>query len=314
MISPDSLRREFLGHQRLVNTFYNAVKPDPAALEFASRVNCLSTIAEAIRAKLNPNPANISGILGQIKSLLDESITGVTTTAEGPPPLDLSKIDFALLAKRFKVSGHKNTDLEVLKTAIRAQLEKLIRLNKTRADFLHKFEELIESYNAGSRNIEELFEELLKLSRSLSEEQQRHVRENMSEEELVIFDILTRPAPELSPEERAEVKKVARELLAKIKRLIVINWRQKSMARSRLQNSTSKTSSTRDCQEFIRQNYTNRSARWSFSISTKTIATKTLASTRQQADKRLDAAKRQKKRESFKKRVFPTLYEGAQDT
>ena len=148
--------------------------------------------------------------------------------------MDLSKIDFALLAKRFKVSGHKNTDLEVLKTAIRAQLEKLIRLNKTRADFLHKFEELIESYNAGSRNIEDLFQELLKLSRSLSEEQQRHVRENMSEEELVIFDILTRPAPELSPEERAEVKKVARELLAKLKELIVINWRQKSMARSQL--------------------------------------------------------------------------------
>jgi type I restriction enzyme R subunit len=51
---------------------------------------------------------------------------------------------------------------------------------------------LIESYNAGSRNIEELFEELLKLSRNLTEEQQRHVRENMTEEELVIFDILTR--------------------------------------------------------------------------------------------------------------------------
>jgi type I restriction enzyme R subunit len=32
----------------------------------------------------------------------------------------------------------------------------------------------------------------------LNDEQERHVRENMSEEELVIFDILTRPAPELS--------------------------------------------------------------------------------------------------------------------
>ena len=32
------------------------------------------------------------------------------------------------------------------------------------ADFAEKFEELIESYNAGSRNIEELFQELLKLS------------------------------------------------------------------------------------------------------------------------------------------------------
>jgi type I restriction enzyme R subunit len=122
----------------------------------------------------------------------------------------------------------------VLKAAIRAQLEKLIRLNKTRADFAEKLEELIESYNAGSRNIEELFQELLKLSRSLSEEEQRHVRENMTEEELVIFDILTRPAPELSTEERAEVKKIARELLARLKQLLVLNWRQKSSARSQL--------------------------------------------------------------------------------
>ena len=61
----------------------------------------------------------------------------------------------------------------------------MIRLNKARADFAEKFEKLIESYNAGSRNIEELFEEVLKLSRNLSEEQQRHVRENMTEEELL---------------------------------------------------------------------------------------------------------------------------------
>jgi type I restriction enzyme R subunit len=150
------------------------------------------------------------------------------------PVMDLSKIDFAALASKFKESKHKNTDLEVLKAAIRAQLEKLIRLNKTRADFAKKFEELIESYNAGSRTIEELFQELLNLSRNLSEEQQRHVRENMTEEELVIFDILTRPAPELSDAERTEVKKVARELLNRLKQLLVLNWRQKSSARSQL--------------------------------------------------------------------------------
>ncbi|MGV3774102.1 MAG: type I restriction enzyme endonuclease domain-containing protein [Verrucomicrobiales bacterium] len=90
------------------------------------------------------------------------------------------------------------------------------------------------SYNAGSRNIEDLFEELLNLSRTLTQEEQRHVRENMTEEELVIFDILTRPAPEFSPEETAEVKKVARELLERIQQMLVINWRQKSTARSQL--------------------------------------------------------------------------------
>jgi type I restriction enzyme R subunit len=234
LISPDPLRREFLGHERLVGTLYGAVKPDPAALEFAGRVACLTAIAEAIRTKLNPNPADITEVMGDIGKLLDASITGVAMPVKPAPVMDLSKIDFAALRSRFKESKHKNTDLEVLKATIRAILERLISLNKTRADFAEKFEELIESYNAGSRNIEELFEELLKLSRNLSAEQQRHVRENMSEEELVIFDILTRPAPELSADERAEVKKVARDLLNRLKQLLVLNWRQKSTARSQI--------------------------------------------------------------------------------
>ena len=234
LISPDPLRRDFFAHERLVNTLYRAVKPDPAALEFAGRVACLSTLAEAIRARLNPDPPDISEVMGEINNLLDDSITGMTIRDQGPPALDLSKINFEALAQRFKQSKHKNTELEVLKAAIRAQLEKMIRLNRTRADFAEKFEELIESYNNGSRNIEELFGELIRLSNNLTEEQERHVRENLSEEELVIFDILTRPAPALSAEERAEVKKVARELLARLKKLLVLNWRQKSTARSQL--------------------------------------------------------------------------------
>jgi len=148
--------------------------------------------------------------------------------------MDLSKIDFAALRSRFKESPHKNIDVEVLKAAIRAQLERLIRLNPTRADYQEKFQELIESYNNGSRNIEMLFNELLTLSGTLTTEQKRHVREELTEEELVLFDILTRPAPELDPAERAQVKKVACELLKRIKELLVINWRKKSAARSTL--------------------------------------------------------------------------------
>jgi type I restriction enzyme R subunit len=164
--------------------------------------------------------------------VLDESIAGLQIRAGGPPAIDLSKINFEALAQRFKDSKHKNTDLEALKAAIAAKLEKLVRLNRTRADFAEKFEALIESYNNGSRNIEQLFEELLKLSNSLDEEQERHVRESLSEEELVIFDILTRPAPELTTAERDEVKKVAKALLERLKSLLVLKWRQKAAARS----------------------------------------------------------------------------------
>ena len=234
LISPDPLRREFLGHERLVGSLYKAVKPDPAALKFAGRVACLATLAEAIRVKLNPNPPDISQVMGSINTLLDQSISGHEVRELDIPALDLSKINFEALAQRFQKSTHKNTDLEVLKAAIRSKLEKLVRLNRTRTNFADKFEELIESYNSGSATIEALYTELLALSNSLNDEEQRHVRENMSEEELVIFDILTRPAPELSGEERTEVKKVAHDLLAKLKDLLVLNWRQKSSARSQL--------------------------------------------------------------------------------
>jgi type I restriction enzyme R subunit len=234
LISPDGLRREFFGHEKFVGTLYRAVKPDSAAIEFSVRVAGIATLAAAIRAKLSPNPPDITEILRQIGDLLDDSITGLHIREDGPPAIDLSKINFEALAERFKQSNHKNTDLEALKAAISAKLEKLVRLNRTRTDFAEKFEALIESYNNGSRNIEQLFEELLKLSNSLDEEQERHVRENLSEEELVIFDILTRPAPELTPAERGEVKKVAKDLLSRIQTLLVLNWRQKAAARSSL--------------------------------------------------------------------------------
>ena len=234
LIAPDYVRREFFGHERLASTLYKAVMPDPATLEFSGVIACMAALVQAIKATLNPDKPDISAVMGAVNDLLDDSITGITIRDGGPPPLDLSRIDFDALTKRFKKSKHKNTKIEVLKAMIRARLERLVRLNPTRADFSAKFKELIDSYNAGSRGIEELFRELLKLSRSLDDEQDRHVREQMTEEELVIFDILTRPAPEMDAAERNEVKKVARELLPRLKQLLILNWRQKSAARATL--------------------------------------------------------------------------------
>ncbi len=234
LISPESVRREFLSAENLVSSLYRAVKPDPSAVEFAPKVDALSALSSAIRAALSPSNTDLSSVMAGIAGMLDESIAGLMIREAGPPAIDLSKINFKALAQRFRDSKHRKTDLEMLKVAIRARLDRVVRLNPTRADFASKFENLIESYNAGSRTIEQLFEDLLRLSASLDVEQERHVRENLSEEELVVFDILTRPAPDLSAEERAEVKKVARDLLSRIKGLLVINWRKKYAARSGL--------------------------------------------------------------------------------
>lgn len=234
LLTPEERRREFYAHEKLVAALYRALKPNPQALKYAERVTGIVTLGAAMRSKLNPNPPDISTVIGRIAALLDESIAGLAIRDAGLPPINLSKINFEALAQRFQKTQHKNTEIEPLKAAIQIRMRHMLRLNRTRTDFLQKFEELIASYNAGSRNVEQLFQELLKLSNTLDDEQERHVRENLSEEELVIFDILTRPAPELTPAERSKLKRVTKDLLARLKELLVLNWRQKSAARAAL--------------------------------------------------------------------------------
>ena len=234
LISPDDTRRQFFAHERVCSRLFGAIKPHPAAVEFALRLATVRTIADAIRAAQSGGPVNIDDIRSRVNEVLDDSIIGHEIPSAPGPGIDLSKIDFEALRVRFEKSNHQNTELEALKTAVRAQLDKLIRLNKTRRDFAERFEELIESYNAGSRGIQELFEELRKLGMSLTQEQDRYLREKLTEEELVIFDILTRPAPEMSAEERDEVKKVARELLDRVKNLLVLDWRRRTESRSQV--------------------------------------------------------------------------------
>jgi len=243
LITPDPLRQDFLEREQFVTTLYRALKPDPVVVEFWVRVMTLATIAGTIRERISPEaPGDITAVRAAINKLLDESIAADGYLIHGPADHDgnrpgvinLADIDFDVLAKRFAQSNRKNVELEQLKAAIRAQLGRMVELNSTRVDYLQKFEALIESYNAGSRNIDDLFRELITLSRTLSDEQQRHVREQLSEEEPTVFDLLTRPGPELTTEERDEVKKVARRLLEKVKAAVVLDWRQKAQARARV--------------------------------------------------------------------------------
>ena len=221
LIAPESLRQKFQEQQRLVQMLHAAIKPHPAAQEFAASVGALNTIAAGIRETLNPHPPDISAVMGQIGQVLDQSITGIAIRDQGPPSIDLSKIDFQALADKFKQKKNKKTELEELKALIAAHLARMVQLNPTRADFRETFEALIASYNAGSRSVEEVYKQLLQLSLQLSQEQQRHIRENLSEEELAMFDILLQSAPDLSDSDRAKVKQSARELVERIKELLV---------------------------------------------------------------------------------------------
>lgn len=104
----------------------------------------------------------------------------------------------------------------------------MLRLNESRVDLAEKFQKLIDNYNSGSLNIEGFFAELKAFTQTLNGEEKRAISEGLSEEELALFDILTKPEPKLTKAEEAQVKVVCRELLATLKReKLVLDWREK---------------------------------------------------------------------------------------
>ena len=161
----------------------------------------------------------------------------IGATPRPEPLVDLSKIDFGALREKFAV-GEKRIETEKLKGQVEVKLKRMVQLNEWRIDFLERFQKLIEEYNAGTYNLDAFFNELLRFTQELNGEEQRAMRENLNEEELALFDILTRPEPELSDGEVAEVKKVARELLARLKaEKLVLDWREKMQARAGVQQT-----------------------------------------------------------------------------
>ena len=95
---------------------------------------------------------------------------------------------------------------------------------------------MIAEYNSGATNADALFAQLVTFAQNLNEEEKRGVAEGLSEEELALFDILTRPNIKLSRDQKKKVQEVAKELLdiLKIEKL-VLDWRKKQQTRAAVQ-------------------------------------------------------------------------------
>ena len=211
-----------------------AALPDPRAAPLAAEMAVLHVLANRLRSLTKP--ADITAIMGDIETLLDESIVGHAIRAPITDDLtslfDLRAIDFEKLSAAFR-KGQQRTQAQLLRAKVEERLGDMIRRNPTRADLLEKFQTMIAEYNAGSANVEQLFEQLLDFIRAMSDEEQRAVREGLDEEELAIFDLLTKPEPKLTKAQEVEVKAIARRLITKLKHeKLILDWRLKENARA----------------------------------------------------------------------------------
>jgi type I restriction enzyme R subunit len=231
----DEVRRGFLTRVDMCAGQWKAVKPHQAATDAQPLMSVIVRLAQRVR--METGSPDISGVMASVEQLLQESVGAVPFVIHPTEAVrvDLTEIDFDALAALF-AAGKRATAASRLQASLEQRLDLMVRENPSRVHYAEKLQEMIDRYNQGSKNIEQFFKELKELAASLNEEEQRAVREELTEEELAVFDLLTKPDPTLTKAEEAKVKAVARDMLVALKReKLVLDWKKKQATRAAVQ-------------------------------------------------------------------------------
>ncbi|MBI5222253.1 MAG: type I restriction endonuclease subunit R [Candidatus Magasanikbacteria bacterium] len=230
ILQDEETKKRFLDLASDAYQLYRSVLPEPKAEDYYQDVTAFKVIASRIKEVIEEE-ADVSQVKKDLEDLLDRSIKAGEFVIKTPKFKDLSKIDFEALRKFFDDTENKNIAAESLSADLEEKIKEMAKKNKLRKHFLDRLNSLIHEYNSGSRDLDAFFEELLVLAKELSEEDARAIKENLTEEELAIFDLIKKE--KLNPDEVVRVKKVAHELLAKLKtEKFVLDWKRKEETRA----------------------------------------------------------------------------------
>ncbi len=231
-------KNEFLNLSADLYSAYKSVLPDPSAEDYYNEVTAIRIIASRIR-DVGARSIDTSPVKRDLELLLDKSIrAGEYVVPHYKRLKDLSALDVDALHEFFYKIENKNLQVEALRDDLEKKIIDMMKKNKIRAKFMDRLLAMLNVYNTGAHDIDQLFDDLVELAKELSEEEQRAVKENLTEEELAIFDLLQKD--NLNPDEREKVKKIAKDLLAKLKHeKLVIDWREKEIARAGVKTTIS---------------------------------------------------------------------------
>jgi len=239
----DETKNKFRVLAREVFKKYKALMPDKILNTYAPRKNAIDVIYTAIED--NIQSADVSAIMKKIQDVVDESIESMVKepTHDTGKLVDLSGLNFEILEKEFLKIKNKNSVVQSLKNTIEKRLKYMVERNPLRVDFYKRYQEIIDEYNKGKDavTIEETFKKLIDFVNALSEEEARVKREDLTDEQAAIFDIIRKP--DLTKSEKEKVKNIAISLLDELKKdkLKVQHWSEKGQTSAAVYNYVSAT-------------------------------------------------------------------------
>lgn len=183
--------------------------------------------------------SDTTDLMVEINAIVNEYIQVEPNPEEENKRFDISQINFDRLRIEFSKANKKFLIMKDLQQILEKRLDQMLKQNPNRIDYYQRYQEIITGYNAEQdrANIENTFELLMALANSMDEEQQRYVREGFnSDEELTMYDLLFKS--DLSKQEIQAIKKVAVDLLEKIKTKIaeMDHWTDKPETKAAVDN------------------------------------------------------------------------------
>ncbi len=158
--------------------------------------------------------------------------------------IDLSKIDVDEIKKEIKSTPYKAVEIDDLKAYLDKVLQQMMDKNCTRDKFSSRFKNIVDRYNAGGSENEDYYEQLLQLIEDLKKESERPSLMGLSEEELEIFDLLTK-GKKLTKAEEQKVILSAKNLFKKLSEnrsnLFVADWYKDEQPKARVKDAIMET-------------------------------------------------------------------------
>jgi type I restriction enzyme R subunit len=239
LLGNDEWRKGFAVHENTITSLYEACKPEVLGNPVVRKVAVFQYLRGIIEAIIEQQ--DLDKVEKQISELLDASVVvdeahsnkvdetkpcGRFAVIQGGKVWDLSKIDFDKLKASFKTATYKNIEIADLRAFLEKKMEEMLRVNRTRRDFAQRLQDIINRYNAGGSATENYFDELMKFTKEMKAEDERHVREGLTEDELELFDLLKKD--KMTKAEEQAVKLAAKNLLTRLKqsspRVLVQDW------------------------------------------------------------------------------------------
>ncbi len=244
LLAKDELRQSYKVFENTITALYEACKPEILGNSIVRKVALFQYLRGVIDSIVDQQ--EIDSVTRKINELLDESVIVDDQKFEHikekladwkiiqkGKTWDLSKVDFEKLKEDFQQATYKNIEIADLRAYLEKKLRDMLNQNRTRRDFAERLQEIIDNYNSGSSSADEAFERLMEEMAALKEEESRHIRMGLTEDELEIYDLLCKE--NMTKAEERKVRLAAKALLKRLTeekpKVLVQDWYKDSQTR-----------------------------------------------------------------------------------